>query len=406
MNAYRPNTERSLLDEIVQILSGTGNPETRISRALLVSRRRNSGGMEKFAHGRAAGLPATGQSQCDVGEHKVEYLGLTTEKTAGSLLIGDSPAMEYVRDSIQRVSQSQATVMLRGESGTGKELVAKAIHEASSRRNGSFVPVHCAAVPESLIESTLFGHERGAFTGAVQRRRGKLDQAATGTLFLDEVGDIPLGTQVKLLRVIQEREYERVGGMGAVPVDVRIIAATHRDLEAMVSAGAFREDLYYRLNVVPLTLPPLRERKEDILPLIEHFVVRFNRENRRQVRLGRDLLTTMAGYHWPGNIRELQNCVERLVVLAEPGPVTLSSVPQLLKPYFDHMRQVTTSTVRSEKTRKFETLPGHIQTLERERLRQVLEQVGWVKSRAAKALGLTPRQVAYKLKKYGIGCDA
>ena len=223
--------------------------------------------------------------------------------------------MISIYEAIERVGDSQATVLIRGESGTGKELVAQAIHQASIRAQGPFVPVHCAALPESLIESALFGYERGAFTGAVQMRKGKVDQASGGTLFLDEVGDIPLNTQVKLLRVLQERKYERVGGLTTLPADIRVLAATHRDLEAMVESGTFREDLYYRLNVVPIRIPSLRERKQDIPFLVKHFLDRFNRENRRQVKLGPDVMAMFARYHWPGNVRELQNCIERLVVL-------------------------------------------------------------------------------------------
>jgi len=314
--------------------------------------------------------------------------------------------MQHVYEAIRRVSPSQATVLLRGESGTGKELVAKAIHLASSRAAGPFVAFHCASVAETLLESELFGHERGAFTGAVEQRKGRFEQADGGTLFLDEIGDIPPATQVKLLRVLQDRCFERVGGSRPVSVDVRVISATHRDLEAMVTAGTFREDLYYRLNVVPVTLPALRERSGDIPLLIEHFLARFNRENRRRVQLGPDLLGLMARYHWPGNVRELQNCVERLVVMAEPGHdlVNLETVPPPLQGYFADMRQVTGGeTARSGRDRtERQPLGESLQELERRRLKEALERAGWVQARAARALGITPRQVAYKMRKYGI----
>jgi Nif-specific regulatory protein len=321
-------------------------------------------------------------------------------------LVGQSEAMQQVYQEIMRVSHSQATVLLRGESGTGKELMAKAIHLEGERAKGPFVRLHCAAVTETLLESELFGHERGAFTGAVDARKGKFELADGGTLFLDEIGDIPLATQVKLLRVLQDKCFERVGGNRLLSVDVRVISATHRDLEAMVQAGSFREDLYYRLNVVPMTLPPLRERAGDVPLLIEHFLSRFNRENRRQVRLGRDLLTLMSHYHWPGNVRELQNCVERLVVMVEPshGLVTLETVPPSLRGYFADMKQVTGSRHGRAGKAQAERQPlgQSLQEIERRRLLDSLERAGWVQAKAARALGLSPRQVAYKMRKYGI----
>ncbi len=320
-------------------------------------------------------------------------------------LVGRSAAMKLVYQAIRRVSESQATVLLRGESGTGKELVAKAIHVAAARPKGLFVRLHCAAVAETLLESELFGHERGAFTGAVETRKGRFELADGGTLFLDEIGDIPLATQVKLLRVLQEKCFERVGGNRPIAVDVRLISATHRDLEAMVRSGTFREDLYYRLNVVPITLPPLRERVGDIPLLIDHFLLRCNKENRRHVYLGRDLLALMGRYHWPGNVRELQNCVERLVVMAEQNHVTLEHIPHSLRGYFADMKQVSSgpSLGFGDKVLEAESLDLSLQEIERRRLMDALERAGWVQARAARALGLTPRQVAYKIRKYGIG---
>jgi Nif-specific regulatory protein len=236
-------------------------------------------------------------------------------------------------------------------------------------------------------------------------RKGRFELADGGTLFLDEVGDIPFTVQVKLLRVLQEKCFERVGGTRMLSVDVRVIAATHRDLEAMVRAGTFREDLYYRLNVVPIALPPLRDRQSDIPLLIEHFLARSNRENRRDVTLGSELLTLMGRYHWPGNVRELQNCVERLVVLAEQEHVTFTAVPPSLRAYFSDMKQVT-GTTRSEAgllagpTPRPERLADSLQEIERRRLLDALERTGWVQAKAARVLGLTPRQVAYKIKKF------
>ena len=323
-------------------------------------------------------------------------------------LVGQSEAMREVYEAIRRVSGCQATVLLRGESGTGKELVAKAIHVQGSRARGPFIRLHCAAMTESLLESELFGHERGAFTGAVDQRKGRFELADGGTLFLDEVGDIPPSVQVKLLRVLQDKCFERVGGNRSLSVDVRLISATHRDLEAMVRAGAFREDLYYRLNVVPVTLPPLRERAGDILLLIDHFLDRFNRENGRRIRLGRDLLALMTRYEWPGNVRELQNCVERLVVMTEPRAdlVTLDFVPSSLRGYFADMERVTHRSgprLRdAPRGAQDATLGQSLRDLERERLKTALERVGWVQAKAARVLGLSPRQVAYKIKKYGM----
>ncbi|HZS12049.1 MAG TPA: sigma 54-interacting transcriptional regulator [Nitrospirales bacterium] len=320
-------------------------------------------------------------------------------------LVGESAAMLNVYAAVRRVSDSQATVLLRGESGTGKELVAKAIHQLGPRARAPFVRLHCAAVTESLLESELFGHERGAFTGAVETRKGRFEMADGGSLFLDEIGDIPLGTQVKLLRVLQEKCFERVGGSRAVTVDVRVISATHRDLEAMVRDGSFREDLYYRLNVVPITLPPLRERTGDIQMLIEHFLARFNRDNRRRVRLSADVLALMARYHWPGNVRELQNCVERLVVMTESDreALTLETIPASLRGYFGDMQHVTGGH-RAQPSRAAAPLPlrADLEAREREGLVEALRRHGWVQARAARTLGLSPRQVAYKIRKYGI----
>jgi len=329
---------------------------------------------------------------------------LATDRTQ---LVGGSVAMKHIEEAIHRVALSHATVLVRGESGTGKELIARAIHGESSRTDGPFVPLHCAAVADSLLESELFGHERGAFTGAHEQRKGKFELAEGGTLFLDEIGDIPAATQVKLLRVLQEKCVERVGGSRSVQVDVRVISATHRDLEAMVGAGSFREDLYYRLNVVPIALPPLRHREGDIPLLINHFLEQFNRQNRRRIKLGTDVLVLMGRYHWPGNIRELQNCMERLVVMADPHRelVTLETVPASLRGYFADMKQVTTSAAAVDIGTAFSgrsTLGTSLQEIERTRLLEVLQRTGWIQTRTAKILGMTPRQVAYKIKKYGI----
>ena len=384
--------ECTALEAVVSALIGSGSPQPRLDRAL------------ELLHDRlrlVRGKLVQGKGEPREPQEPVASLSAS--------LVGQSDAMKQVYEAIRRVSQSQATVLLRGESGTGKELVAKAIHMAGARARGPFVRLHCAAVTETLLESELFGHERGAFTGAIETRKGRFEVAGGGTLFLDEVGDIPLSIQVKLLRVLQDKCFERVGGNRLISVDVRVIAATHRDLEAMVRIAAFREDLYYRLNVVPVSLPPLRERDGDIPLLIEHFLSRFNRENSRQVRLGRDLRILMARYHWPGNVRELQNCVERLVVMADPGSdhLTVQTIPLSLRGYFADMKQVTAGERGGVRTQRFEGQPlgASLQEIDRRRLQDALERVGWVQARAARALGLTPRQVAYKMRKYGIRAE-
>jgi len=381
--------ECAALEAAVSALIGPGSPQQRVDRALELLHDRL-----RLVRGRL------NQGKVETSEPVELAAGVHTS------LVGQSEAMRQVYEAIRRVSQSQATVLLRGESGTGKELVAKAIHMAGARAHAPFVRLHCAAVPETLLESELFGHERGAFTGAVETRKGRFEVAAGGTLFLDEVGDIPLSIQVKLLRVLQDKCFERVGGNRLISVDVRLIAATHRDLESMVRVGAFREDLYYRLNVVPVTLPPLRERQGDVPLLIEHFLSRFNRENSRQVRLGRDLFTLMARYHWPGNVRELQNCVERLVVMTDPGSdqVSVPTIPLSLQGYFADMRQVTGGERGGVQAERAEGQPlgASLREIERRRLQDALERAGWVQARAARALGLTPRQVAYKMRKYEI----
>ena len=286
MNSPLPQEIRRLFDHITTVLTGEGSPELRIGKVLALLKQ-TRGGEEAEKK-----VPSSNSSPDEVQQPpNPSDTKLSGEKRRSAIqrLIGESLAMTSIFEEMERVAESQATVLIRGESGTGKELVAQAVHHASPRNHGPFVPVHCAALPESLIESALFGYERGAFTGAVQLRKGKVDQASGGTLFLDEVGDIPLNTQVKLLRVLQERHYERVGGLTTLPADIRVLAATHRDLEAMVESGTFREDLYYRLNVVPILVPPLRERQEDIPLLVQHFLDRFNKENRRHVALSPDV---------------------------------------------------------------------------------------------------------------------
>jgi Nif-specific regulatory protein len=306
-------------------------------------------------------------------------------------IIGSSDKMQAVFEAVHRVAHSKATVLLYGESGTGKELVAKAIHYMSPRAKWPFVKFNCASIPEGLLESELFGHEKGAFTGAITARKGRFELANGGTILLDEVGDLPINLQPKILRVLQEREFERVGGERTIKVDVRLIAATGRNLEELVSKGKFREDLYYRLNVVPIFMPALRERKEDVSLLIEHFLTRFNEENKKDVSISPEALGVLVDYNWPGNVRELENTIERLVVMSGRNTIKPSDLPINLRlpPPKDLLQK--------------ESLKVGIEDIEKSMLLDALKKTGWVQAKAARVLGLTPRQIGYKIKKYDIG---
>lgn len=320
-------------------------------------------------------------------------------------IIGHSAGVRTIMQEIQQAARSRSTILLRGESGTGKELVARALHKCSERHDQAFVKLNCAALPESLLESELFGHERGAFTGALKTRRGRFEMADKGTLFLDEIGDISLATQVKLLRVLQERAFERVGGNRSITVDVRIIAATNVDLEEAVRARRFREDLYYRLHVVPIVLPPLRERKEDIPLLVGHFLQRFNAENHKALKISSAAMDLIVGYDWPGNVRELENCVERMVVMARREIIAPEDVPVSVNRAMQPLQvplQPFASRLPSLPEAVAATLPKAVADIERERLLEALRRSGGVQTRAATLLGITPRQLGYKLKKYHI----
>ncbi|OGW52020.1 MAG: sigma-54-dependent Fis family transcriptional regulator, partial [Nitrospirae bacterium RBG_13_43_8] len=305
-------------------------------------------------------------------------------------IIGNSDKMQEVFEAVHRVADSKATVLLYGESGTGKELIAKAIHYKSPRSKGPFVKFNCASIPEGLLESELFGHEKGAFTGAITARKGRFELANSGTILLDEVGDLPVTLQPKILRVLQEKEFERVGGEKTIKVDVRLIAATSRNLEELVLKGKFREDLYYRLNVVPIFMPALRERKEDILPLTEYFINRSNEENRKSISMSPKALKILAGYTWPGNVRELENTIERLVVMSNGNTIELTDLPINLKAH------------TSREILHKESLRSGIEDMERSSILQALQETGWIQSKAARILGITPRQIGYKMKKYEI----
>jgi DNA-binding NtrC family response regulator len=305
-------------------------------------------------------------------------------------IVGESGRMQEVLSLVRRVAPSHATVLIRGESGTGKELIAKAIHAASPRAAGPLVRVNCAALPESLLESELFGHERGAFTGAVATRKGRFELADGGSLFLDEIGDLPLHLQVTLLRVLQEHEFERVGSSQPIPVDVRVLAATHRDLEARVREGLFRDDLYYRINVVTVTLPPLRERREDIARLLDRFVAAFAAKNGKAIRgFTREARDALLRYDYPGNVRELENLVERAVVLTRDDVIGLADLPLAL---------VEPEPAGPEAP----TLPAAVEGLERRLIRQALAEAGGVQTAAAERLGISERVLRYKLRKLGL----
>jgi Nif-specific regulatory protein len=325
-------------------------------------------------------------------------------------IIGQSRPMQEVFATIEKVAPSRATALLLGESGTGKELVARAIHEASPRRDKNFIKINCAALPENLLESELFGHEKGAFTGATASRAGRFELADGGTLFLDEIGELPLSLQAKLLRVLQEHQFERLGGTRTLEVDVRIIAATNVNLEDAVAGGTFRNDLYYRLNVLPFQLPPLRERKSDIPILLNHFLRASNERNGKEVELSQEVLDFLMHYNWPGNVRELQNLIERLVILTDKSILYKSDLP---KEMGVTLHQETTPTF-SVKTP--ETLQGHsanvtlsnhpalhsLEELERAEIKAALMRNGWVQARAARDLGLTQRQIGYRIKKFNL----
>jgi two-component system NtrC family response regulator/two-component system response regulator HydG len=308
-------------------------------------------------------------------------------------IVGDAPELQAVYEVVKRAAPTRATVLVLGESGTGKELIAQALHEESPRAERPFIKVNCAALSETLLESELFGHEKGAFTGAVGRKEGRFELADGGTLFLDEIGDVSPALQIKLLRVLQTKEFERVGGTQTLKVDVRLVAATNRDLAAEVETGRFREDLYYRLNVVAVTLPPLRQRKGDIPALVSHFMEKYGKAYGKEVKgLAPGTLNALLSHDWPGNVRELENVVERAVVLSKSADLTADDLPP---------------TLRGPRPR--ERVPGALipgatlYEIEREAILRTLEMVGGSTSRAAEILGISVRKIQYRLKEYAGG---
>jgi Nif-specific regulatory protein len=364
-------------------------------------------------------------------------------------VVGVSKQMQEVFAEVHMVAPSRSTVLIRGESGTGKEAIARALHELSPRKDAPFITVNCAALSESLLESELFGHERGAFTGATSERKGRFELANGGTLFLDEIGDISPAFQAKLLRILQERQFERVGGTRAIKVDVRLVCATNRNLEAMIRRGEFRADLYYRINVVSIYLPPLRERREDIPPLVNHFIERFNKENRRELRITDEAVGVLMNCYWPGNVRELENCIERTATMSRGDTINALNFPcrnnRCLTQMLHHVdKEDAVAAVAPETERPARVsvpvppLPRRSAPLstpdsnddaepvqvgptvnppagperqfgaeappqdQRDRLIWALEQCGWVQAKAARLLRVTPRQLAYALQKYNI----
>ncbi|MGO9835734.1 MAG: sigma 54-interacting transcriptional regulator [Polyangiaceae bacterium] len=307
-------------------------------------------------------------------------------------MIGTSAVIRQVYEEIGQVARTTATALILGESGTGKELVAQAIHANSDRARQPFIQISGAAFPETLFESELFGHERGAFTGAVSRKKGRLDLAQGGTLLLDEIGELPLSTQVKLLRVLQSREYERLGGTETLTANVRLVAATNRNMAQSVASGAFREDLYYRLNVFTITLPPLRERVEDVPALAEHFLARYAALHRRKIsRIASGAQDVLARYAWPGNVRELENAIERAVVVCDGFVVEKRHLPESVR------------TARHDEGAGKPSLAEAVQQLERQMIEDALRQTGGNLARASRTLGMSERVVRYKVRKYRMG---
>jgi DNA-binding NtrC family response regulator len=311
------------------------------------------------------------------------------------LLLGSSKVMESLRALLRKVGPSDATVLVLGDNGTGKELVARTLHYASPRRDKPFVDINCAALTETLLESELFGHEAGSFTGATGRRRGKFEQAHGGTLFLDEIGDMPLPTQAKMLRALQERSFQRVGGDGKVNVDVRVVCATNQNLEERVAKGTFRKDLFYRVNTIVVEVPPLKARGGDVAELAQHFLDRAAKREKRSIqRIGAGALDLLARHPWPGNVRELQHAVERAVLVCEGDEILAEHLPPAL----------TRGSGAAPAPEPGATggLVEEVERLERRMILDALDKNGWIKARAGRALGITERMISYKMENLGI----
>ena len=329
-------------------------------------------------------------------------------------IVGAGPAMQKVYNMIQRLMDTETTVLIAGETGTGKELVARALHYSSVRKDGPFIPVHCAAIPSELLESELFGHEKGAFTGAIQRRIGMFEAATGGTLFLDEIGEMPMGTQSKLLRSIQEREIRRVGGQETISINVRLVCATNRNLEQEVKKGGFREDLFYRINVVPIVLPSIRERREDIPQLVLHFSQRFAKDLNREVpQFSPQAMEVLVNYPWPGNVRELEHAIERLLVMCDANRIEVKDLPFVISQAETataaasaQLASIPASREKMGEKLEFDNgsidLPKLTEQIERKAIEEALRRTNGVMTEAARALKITRRMLRYKMDKLGI----
>jgi two-component system, NtrC family, response regulator PilR len=367
----------------VAVITAHGNMETAV-RALklgafdFVSKPLDLAGLRKLV---ASAIKLSGSSDTDTS-------------VFGPRLLGSSPAMQHMRDMIGRVARSQAPVHIYGESGTGKELVAKLIHESGPRHDGAFVPVNCGAIPTELMESELFGHKRGSFTGAVSDKKGLIQSAEGGTLFLDEIADLPLHMQVKLLRVIQEKAVRPVGEQAEVAVDVRILSATHKNLSHLVAEGKFREDLFYRINVIELRVPSLRERPEDVPELAEAVLRRLGRRMKITApALGKDALAALQSYAFPGNVRELENILERAITLSTSGEIRAADI---------QLRPTPIASTGAGSGAAGNALGDHLEDIERDAILKALEQSRYNKTAAAKVLGMSFRALRYRIKKLGI----
>jgi sigma-54 specific flagellar transcriptional regulator A len=350
--------------------------------------------------------------QCHIAKDTIKAIMASTSQTPMfRSLVGNSASIRHISKLIEQVSDTEASVLILGESGTGKEVAARNIHALSSRANKPFIPINCGAIPAELLESELFGHEKGAFTGAIVSRQGRFELANGGTLFLDEIGDMPLTMQVKLLRVLQERCFERVGSNKSIEVNVRIIAATHRNLEAAIEEGKFREDLFYRLNVFPIEMPPLRDRSEDVPLLFHELISRIERENRPTVRLMPDAMVALAQHTWPGNVRELANLVERLTILYPNGIVSKEKLP--LRISGEHKsagvelseREALLTILQQEPTSMISEridLKEHLVKTELALMSQALNESDWVVARAANYLNMRRTTLVEKMRKYGL----
>ena len=328
-------------------------------------------------------------------------------------LVGNSRGIVEVRKLIEQVADSEATVLILGESGTGKEVVARNLHYHSARRDKPFVPINCGAIPPELLESELFGHEKGAFTGAISARRGRFEMAEGGTLFLDEIGDMPMNMQVKLLRVLQERVFERVGGSKEMKADVRVVAATHRNLDELITEGKFREDLFYRLNVFPIEMPPLRDRIDDIPLLVNELIARMENEKRGSVRFTPAAMIALCQYRWPGNVRELSNLLERMVIMYPYGVVDAAELPSKFQPTGTASEELMPASFEQHLTASADYQPSrlpregldlkeHISTVECTLIKQALDEAGGVVAHAAKRLKMRRTTLVEKLRKYGL----